>query len=83
MLGIIRVLTTDQDNILQEHSKKMEESYQIKSITRCIPSQPNGIYDDESEKEAIPKIVKLVEEMEKDESLEAITISCEIGRAHV
>ncbi|WP_404455369.1 aspartate/glutamate racemase family protein [Virgibacillus necropolis] len=76
MLGIIRVLTTEQDNILQEHSKKMEESYQIKSITRCIPAQPNGIYDAESEKKAIPKIVNLVQEMVKGESLDAITISC-------
>lgn len=76
MLGIIRVLTTDQKDILQEHSKKMKDYYNIDSITRCIPSQPNGIYNDISEKKAIPKIVKLAIEMVIDKDIDAITISC-------
>lgn len=76
MLGIIRVLTTDQKDVLQEHGKRMKEYYQIESTTRCIPSQPNGIYNDESEKEAIPKIVELAQELARDKTIDAITISC-------
>ncbi|MGH2317060.1 aspartate/glutamate racemase family protein [Planococcus sp. SE5232] len=76
MLGIIRVLTTENQEILQEHGNKMEEQFGIQTITRCIENQPNGIFNDESEKLAIPKIVKLAEEMNEQYSLNAITISC-------
>lgn len=76
MLGIIRVLTTDQEDVLQEHGKRIKEIFQIESATKCIPDQPNGIYDDESEAVSIPKIVELVQQMAKDEKIDAITISC-------
>lgn len=39
MLGIIRVLTTEDEKILQEHSQLMKEQYNITSISRCIPDQ--------------------------------------------
>ncbi|MEN1969824.1 aspartate/glutamate racemase family protein [Lentibacillus sp. N15] len=76
MLGIIRVLTTKQETILQEHGKRMKEIFQIDSITKCIPDQPNGIYSDESEILANPKIVRLAQQMAQDEQIDAITISC-------
>src|SRR5699024_6956427 len=43
---------------------------------KCIPDQPNGIYDDESEAISISKIVELAQQMAKDEKINAITISC-------
>jgi|SRR5699024_791734 len=76
MLGIIRVLTTKESGILQEHGKKMEEFYGMKTVTHCIPDQSNGIYDNESEKKAIPKIVELARQMQEQYELDAITISC-------
>jgi|HigsolmetaAR205D_1030408.scaffolds.fasta_scaffold01485_6 Asp/Glu/hydantoin racemase len=76
LLGIIRVLTTDDEKILNEHGKKLKEYFSIESVTRCIPSQPNGIYDDESEKKAIPKIVELAKELAEKPNIDAITISC-------
>lgn len=76
MLGIIRVLTTDDSHVLEEHGKKMKKVYGIDAVSRCIPSQPNGIYDDASEREAIPKIMSLASEMADDEDIDAITISC-------
>lgn len=76
MLGIIRVLTTDQEAILQEHGKLINEKFQIPSVTKCIPNQPNGIHDDESEATALPKIVELARQMAYDENVDALTISC-------
>ncbi|WP_077302183.1 aspartate/glutamate racemase family protein [Virgibacillus pantothenticus] len=76
MLGIIRVLTTKDNQVLQEHGSRLTELYGIRSTSICIGSQPNGIYDDESEKVAIPKIVALAQEMAEDEEIKAITISC-------
>lgn len=76
MLGIIRVLTTEDNEVLQEHGQKMEKYYDLKTVTHCIPDQPNGIYDKETEKIAIPKIVELAQHMQEQYELDAITISC-------
>jgi Asp/Glu/hydantoin racemase len=76
VLGIIRVLTTENENILQEHGKVLQEVYSIDSVSDCIPGQPNGIYDSESEATAIPKIIELAKEMENERQVDAITISC-------
>jgi Asp/Glu/hydantoin racemase len=76
MLGIIRVLTTNDQNILCEHGRVMDERFQIESVSRCIEKQPQGIYNEESEKVAIPKIVQLAEKMAAEDSVDAITISC-------
>ncbi len=76
MLGIIRVLTTDQQEILQEHGRIMKETFGIQATTRCIDDQPNGIYDDASEKNSVPKIVRLAKDMEANNDIQAITISC-------
>src|SRR5690625_3692448 len=76
MLGIIRVLTTEDQAVLGKHGKIMEEDFHIQSVSRCIEEQPQGIYNDESEKAAVPKIVQLAEEMAAEDSIDAITISC-------
>ncbi|WP_186763857.1 aspartate/glutamate racemase family protein [Planomicrobium sp. CPCC 101079] len=76
MLGIIRVLTTEKQEVLQEHGRKMENLYKVRSVTHCIPEQPNGIYDEQSEKEAVPKIIELAQQMHAQYDLAAITISC-------
>lgn len=76
MLGIIRVLTTDNQDVLQEHGKRMTDTFHVESVTRCIPDQPNGIYNDETEAMAIPKIVALAKQMAEVDGVNAITISC-------
>lgn len=43
MLGIIRVLTTKDNQVLQEHGNRLTELYGIRSKSSCIASQPNGI----------------------------------------
>ncbi len=76
MLGIIRVLTTENQAILKEHGHRMEQLYGVESITHCIEDQSSGIFDNESESIAVPKIVRLAEAMHQTYKLEAITISC-------
>lgn len=76
MLGIIRVLTSEDPKILQEHSALLKETHNISSISKCIPDQPNGIHDEKTEKLAIPKIKKLVKELVEEDHVDAVTISC-------
>ncbi|ARJ39317.1 hypothetical protein SporoP8_10805 [Sporosarcina ureae] len=76
MLGIIRVLTTDDEKILLEHGRHMWETDQIQTITRCIQDQPNGIYDPTTLAEAVPKIISLAQELIREPGVDAITISC-------
>ena len=74
-LGIIRVLTTQDDALLQEHGRLIREAYGLESISRCIPDQFSGIYDDASEAIAIPKIVALGREMH-EAGCDALLLSC-------
>lgn len=76
MLGILRVLTTENEEILLEHGKLMESALGVQSVTACIPDQPNGIYNAETEVAAIPKIVELAKEMAARKGVDALTISC-------
>jgi allantoin racemase len=76
MLGIIRVLTTEDEGILQEHSRVMKQEFNIDTISRCIPDQWNGIHNDETERLAVPKIEALVKSMVENDGVTAITISC-------
>ena len=47
----------------------------LQVLTRCIPNQPEGVYDERTEAEARPKVVELAREMER-EGMSAIFISC-------
>ncbi|MDQ0252798.1 Asp/Glu/hydantoin racemase [Evansella vedderi] len=76
MLGIIRVLTTDDENILQEHSRVMKREFNIESISRCIPDQWNGIHSEATQRLAEPKIEALVKSMVENDGVTAVTISC-------
>ena len=74
-LGIIRVLTTSDDRVLQEHARILETRYGLQSLTRCIADQPNGIFDAASEAMAVPKIVQLGREL-VDAGCGALFLSC-------
>lgn len=74
-VGIIRVLTTDNQQVLQEHSKLLKQYYGIESESRCIPDQLTGIFDEASEEKAIPKIIELGKQYEA-EGFDAIFLSC-------
>lgn len=74
-LGIIRVLTTRDDTVLLEHARLLEREYGLRSVTRCIEDQPNGIYDAASEVLAVPKILRLGRELEQ-QGCQALFLSC-------
>lgn len=76
MLGIIRVLTTEDDSILLEHGRLMREAMRLESVTRCIPDQPSGIHDAGSEAAAVPKVLALARELVATERVDALSISC-------
>ena len=59
------------------HGRLIEGLYpDLQVVSRSIPDQPKGIYDDESETGAIPKIVELGKRMAAEEQLEALIVSC-------
>lgn len=76
-IGLIRVLTISDESLLNAHGRIIEKAFpELKVISRCIEEQPKGIYDEETERIAKPKILKLVEHLEEKEKVEAIIISC-------
>ncbi|ACS89626.1 aspartate/glutamate racemase family protein [Thermococcus sibiricus] len=75
-VGLIRVLTIQDEELLNLHGKLIEKAFpELKVISRCIEDQPKGIYDEKTEEEAKPKILRLAKEFE-NEGVDAIIISC-------
>jgi Asp/Glu/hydantoin racemase len=75
LVGVIRVLTTDDPQLLAAHGFIVEQEFGLRTLNRCIPDQPNGIYDDATERQALPKIVKLGHELVAA-GVDAILVSC-------
>lgn len=74
-IGVIRVLTTEDKAVLESHGKLLESYFpQFKTISRCIPDQFTGVHDEKTEAKAIPKVVALGKEMERE--VDVIIISC-------
>ncbi|HHW02232.1 MAG TPA: hydantoin racemase [Thermoanaerobacterales bacterium] len=75
-IGLIRVVTLSDERLLNAHEKVLKDRFGNLDInTRCIPDQPEGIHDDETERMAVPKIMKLAQEFE-DDGADAVFISC-------
>lgn len=75
-IGLIRVLTTEDENLLNAHGRLLESHFpELEVESRCINDQPKGIYDEESSALALPKILRLGEEMERT-GVKAIIVSC-------
>lgn len=78
-IGIIRVLTLKDKYALENHARIIDEDGKfgesIEFVSRCIKDQPSGIHDDETLNTAVPKIVELAKQMEKENS-DGIVISC-------
>lgn len=75
MLGIIQVLTHDDQQIVEKHGRLIQQEYGILSLSRCIPDQRKGIYDAASQARAIPKIVALGKALQS-EGCNALFLSC-------
>lgn len=75
-VGLVRVLTVTNDEALRSQEEVILKNYEgIEITSRCILDQPEGIYDDETEQIAIPKILKLSKEFEQ-EGYDLVYISC-------
>jgi Asp/Glu/hydantoin racemase len=75
-VGLIRVLTTKDENVLKAHGRLLEARFpEFQVESRCIDDQPEGIYDEKTSAIALPKIITLGEEMER-EGMEALIVSC-------
>ncbi|MEO3993002.1 MAG: AroM family protein [Desulfurococcaceae archaeon TW002] len=76
VIGLIRVLTTRDEELLNLHGKIIESAFpELRVVSRCIEDQPKSIYDRESEELAKPKILRLAREFER-EGVNAIIVSC-------
>lgn len=74
--GVIRVLTTRDEELLNLHGRLISRFFpQIETVSACIPDQYEGVYDDETERLAVPKVMALAWQMESD-GLDAIVVSC-------
>lgn len=75
-IGVIRVLTTDDPEILNRHGRLLEQYFPMfQTTSRCIPDQPEGIHDSATEALAVPKICELARQMYQ-EGFHAVIISC-------
>ena len=75
-LGLIRILTTDNLDLLQSHERIIKKAFpQITIESRCIPDQFDGVHDDESEALAIPKVASLGRQFAQ-EGFDAVYVSC-------
>ncbi|MCZ4057933.1 aspartate/glutamate racemase family protein [Pantoea sp. LMR881] len=73
-LGIIRVLTHPDQHFIEEHGRLIYQAYGLNSVSRCIPDQPRGIFDDASEALAVPKIIALGQQLQSQ--CDVLFLSC-------
>lgn len=79
VLGLIRVLSTDDAELLNRHGWLLAEFVgdpELMVVSRCIQGHPQGVWNSEEEQKATPKIVRLGQEMERSDGVAALLISC-------
>ena len=70
-VGLIRVLTTEDEEVLQSHGKQIMEYFpELEVVTKCIPE---GIHSPELGEIAIPKIVETARSFT---DVDMIIVSC-------
>jgi len=75
-IGLIRVITLKNRDLIEAHGKIIEKHFPgLRVISKCIDDQPYGIYDDESERKAIPKIIEVGKELIRM-NVDALIVSC-------
>ena len=73
-IGLIRVLTTEDEELLNLHGKILMEKFPMLDVeSRCIPEQYEGIHSHELEQLAVPKIVELAKSFQDKDM---ILVSC-------
>jgi Asp/Glu/hydantoin racemase len=73
-VGLIRALTTSDRRLLHSHGRLLRETFGFEVTTRCIPDQPSGVYNEETLRSAVPKVVETALDMAGE--VDALIISC-------
>lgn len=74
-IGVIRVLTTDDDQLLTAHGRAIEAVLPgVTTISRCIPDQPDGVHDERTHAASVPKVARLAAEL--SDQVDGIVLSC-------
>lgn len=73
-VGVIRVLTTDDPDLLNAHGLALEKEYGFAVLSKCIPNQPSGVHSNATFQLAVPKIAALARSMSIE--VDALIISC-------
>lgn len=73
-VGIIRVITSDNQEFIDQHGKVIEALFpSIVCESKCIPDQPEGIHSRELHALAVPKILKTAESFDH---VDMFLVSC-------
>ena len=73
-VGLIRVLTTEDQDILLAHEKLLNQYFPMLTVeTKCIPDQYEGIHSPELCMLAVPKIVETAKSFR---DVDMIIVSC-------
>lgn len=75
MIGLIRVFTTEDQTILEQHGHIITNLYGVPVLSKCIPDQPLGVFDDVTKAKAVPKIMELGKELEES-GCKLLVVSC-------
>lgn len=75
-VGLIRVLTTSDADLLALHGKLIEQTYPSLQVTsRCIADHPEGVHDASTAESAAPLVVALASDFQS-EGFDAVVVSC-------
>ena len=75
-VGLIRVLTTTDEALLQSHGTLLRQYFPMLDVqSRCLPDQPEGIHNEATMAAGVPKVVAMAREM-WEEGFEAVIVSC-------
>ncbi|MFQ3619695.1 MAG: aspartate/glutamate racemase family protein [Spirochaetales bacterium] len=76
-IGLIRVVSFTNPELIEKHGTHLQQAFPtFRVISKCIPDQPEGIFDYESEARAVPKIVSLGKQLAAEEGVDALIVSC-------
>lgn len=76
-IGLIRVVTQEDPVEIHRHGALLEGAFPgFRVLSRCIEDQPKGIYDAESERLAVPKILQLAQTLVEGDGVDALILSC-------
>jgi Asp/Glu/hydantoin racemase len=76
LVGVIRVVTSADEDFLQSHARVLEAHFGFPTVTRCIPDQLHGIHDGVTMAAAVPKIVRVAQDLVTRDDVDLILISC-------